>query len=318
MLDLLDAPLRLTWDFPCRRAGLDSGDLHRIAERIVAAGVFFVSLEGAPLRSAGLASLLDYLLDGGCQVRLSCNGSDEELARLDSLADRPVELLLDPGAPACSQAGSFDETALDACLQRIRQAGIEPGLTLTPLRDNLASLPALLRYCQSRQVKRLRLPNANIGTRFERYRPDALPRWSDLEEFAAAWSRETFAALDWPALEIHDLFLWEILAPDSRQARSEYGGCQAGNSLGHIDVDGSLHPCAAWPAPLGSLLDSPLEQLWQGPERLAVRRHVATTPPGCLSCRDLPICFGGCRGLALHLNRLHGERDLMCRGPRRS
>ncbi|MDT8440976.1 MAG: SPASM domain-containing protein [Desulfuromonadales bacterium] len=317
-LDLLDTPLRLTWDFPCRDSGLHDSDLLRIADRIVDAGLFFVSLEGAPLRAPACIPLLDRLLAGGCQVRLVCNGSEEELSGLGRLTDRPVELLLEVGTRLGNTDGHMDASALDATLEQMRRAGAEPGLTLTPLRANLGTLAALLRFCQARQVKRLRLPNANIGARFECYRPDDLPRWSDLEAFAAAWRRETFAVSDWPTLEIHDLFLWEILAPDNRQARAEYGGCQAGNSLGHVDADGLLHPCAAWPAPLGALLDAPLEQLWRSPQRLTTRRQVATTPAGCQGCRDLPICFGGCRGLALHLNQANGERDLMCRAPRRN
>jgi radical SAM protein with 4Fe4S-binding SPASM domain len=106
------------------------------------------------------------------------------------------------------------------------------------------------------------------------------------------------------------------MTPGQQQNRSEYGGCQAGNSLGHVDTQGVVHPCAAWPQPLGQLPDQTLEDVWAGAQRLAVREHISRTPEGCHDCTDLGLCFGGCRGLAFHLNRSKGERDLMCSGSR--
>ena len=118
-------------------------------------------------------------------------------------------------------------------------------------------------------------------------------------------------------MEIHDRFLWEIMTPELEQARSEYGGCQAGNSLGHVDAVGNVYACAAWPEAFGSLRDVSLDELWRSPERLAIRQKITEMPTGCLGCRDYALCLGGCRGLGGRLNRQGEGRDLMCREPRR-
>ncbi|GAB6082003.1 hypothetical protein JCM30471_09170 [Desulfuromonas carbonis] len=117
------------------------------------------------------------------------------------------------------------------------------------------------------------------------------------------------------ALEVHDLFLWEILFPGGGGERSEYGGCQAGNSVGYVDASGDLYPCSSWPRLIGSLLEHSLDELWHSAQRLAIREQIATVPAGCRGCRDYPVCFGGCRGLAETF--AHGtERDPACDGPR--
>ena len=106
-----------------------------------------------------------------------------------------------------------------------------------------------------------------------------------------------------------------LLFPDGGVARSEYGGCQAANSLAHIDSHGVVHPCVSWPQPLGSLLDHTLYDIWQGPSRQSARDEIAAVPSGCEGCRDYSIWFGGCRGLSRLDHNLKG-RDPMCKGPR--
>ncbi|MDY6848492.1 MAG: SPASM domain-containing protein [Geoalkalibacter sp.] len=120
------------------------------------------------------------------------------------------------------------------------------------------------------------------------------------------------------ALEIHDLFLWELLHPDANRRREGYAGCQAANSLAHVAASGDLMPCSSWPLSLGSLLEEGLLELWQSPCRFEVRRMIEALPGDCRRCRDLRVCFGGCRGLALSRgDRGHRQaRDLMCAGSR--
>ncbi|PLX88462.1 MAG: hypothetical protein C0614_02510 [Desulfuromonas sp.] len=315
-LDLLDAPLRLTWAIAGNRSPLNTAQLSTIAGRIADAGLFFVTLDNAPLLNPAWRCLVECLVDQGCQVRLVCQGSDDELEQLTALAERSVELLFDVARLVNGQNGLLDLAVLTSTLEKMRTIGFDPALSLTPLRHHLPAIPKLLRFCQDHKVRRLRLPNATIVGSFAGYGPGDLPNWPDLQNFSQHWAEQTWEGGDWPILEIHDLFLWEILTPGDLKSRAEYGGCQAGNSLAHVDDDGQLHPCSAWPHLLGSLLTSSLEELWQGTERFAVRRLVEQAPQGCVGCRDLALCQGGCRGLGITLNRECGERDLMCRGPR--
>lgn len=324
-LDLLDTPVRLTWDFPAvvsgnRVTGQAGVRLSAVAERVADGGVFIVTLQGRPLLHPALGDVLG-VLAGGCQVLITCHGGSEELVRFAQLPRAGYQLLLDVSGFVDVDRG-VDTDRLRAVVHELREQGCEPVFSLTPLRKNLCYIPDLLRFCSEYQVPKFRLPNAHIGDSFHAYSAADLPRWQDLDNFRECWLEFMKEPCRLPAMEIHDLFLWEIMTPDEHESggqaqnRSEYGGCQAGNSLGHIDLQGVVHPCAAWPQPLGQLPGQSLADIWAGRERLAVREHIAGTPDGCRDCSDLDSCFGGCRGLAFHLNRAGGERDLMCSGPR--
>lgn len=314
-LDLLDTPVRLTWDLHGAAAPLDTDEMLAVAAGIADGGVFYVTLEERPLVHPEIHGIVALLAGAGCQLQLACAGSSAELPALRQL---PAPL---PGVQL-DVAGFVEKGELDA--QRLRQVftalcncGIAATLRLTPLADKLAVIPQLLDFCATHGVGRLKLSNARIGDSFPADAPEQLPRWSDLELFQTLWDKQGLPLPETLQLEIHDRFLWEIMAPELEQARSEYGGCQAANSLGHVDASGNVYACAAWPEKLGSLLDASLDEIWRSSGRLALRERIAKTPDGCLGCRDYALCLGGCRGLGELLNQGCGGRDLMCRQPRR-
>lgn len=313
-LDLLDTPVRLTWDFPDGATGADGPSLPAVAESILDAGVFFVTLQGRPLLHPAIGDVLD-ILAGRCQLLLTCCGSQEELTNIARIPPSGVQLLLNVTSFARVDK-KVDLDHLLTIIQTLRASGHEPHLALTPLAKNLSEIPALLRFSSDHGIPGFKLPNAHIGDSFHAYQTEELPRWPDLESFRQLWSDFVAEGCRLPNMEIHDLFLWEIMTPDQKQNRAEYGGCQAGNSLGHVDCRGVVHPCAAWPEPLGQLPGQSLQDIWSGRKRSAVCEKIAQTPQGCHECSALDICFGGCRGLARTLNRSAGERDLMCSGPR--
>ena len=313
-IDLLDAPVRLTWDLHGPGAPLDRETMLAVAGRIAAAGVFYVTLQERPLLHPAISAILGTLATGGCRVSVICSGASLELESACNLAKVPASVQLD-AALALTGSG-FDPTPLAAALETLRQAGIDPLVTLIPLRSNLAVIPELFAFCQSHGVGCFKLPNARIGDTFRGYGAEELPGPDDLDRFRALWQRGLKTAAGATKLEIHDRFLWEIMTPGDDQARSEYGGCQAANSLGHVDAQGTVFACEAWPEPLGSLLDMELEEIWQSPRRHAVRERVAAIPDGCRGCRDYALCLGGCRGLGECLGESGGGRDLMCRAPR--
>jgi GeoRSP system SPASM domain protein len=245
---------------------------------------------------------------------VACSGSDAELAGLDKLP-ASAQLLLDVQG-FLQPGGGLDVTRLQGVLERTQARNFNLSLSLTPLRSNLLQIPELIRFCSEQNVPRFKLPNAHIGDSFHQYSVDDLPRWQDLESFSVVWQEFIQDMPDLPAMDIHDLFLWEIMTPGQEKARSEYGGCQAGNSLAHVDVAGIVHPCAAWPQPLGRLSEQSLDEVWGGQARHAIVEEIAKNPAGCKGCNDLDICFGGCRGLGKFLNQKNSGRDLMCREPR--
>ncbi len=313
-LDLLDTPVRLTWDFPDDATGQQGPSMPAVAMAVMDAGVFFVTLQGRPLLHPAIDEVLE-ILGGGCQLLLTCCGSQDELTRLAQLSPSGVQLLLNITSFARDEE-KIDLNHLLKVVLALREFGYEPHIAFTPLRENLNNIPELLSFCSEQKIPKFKLPNAHIGDSFHDYSAEQLPRWQDLEAFRETWKGFVESGCSLPEMEIHDLFLWEIMTPGQMQNRAEYGGCQAGNSLSHVDCHGVVHPCAAWPQPLGRLPEQSLEEIWNSSERFAVCESIAQSPEGCHECSDLDICFGGCRGLARNLNRSAGERDLMCSGPR--
>ncbi len=306
-IDLLDTPLRISWCLS-PEGSLPVADMLIVAERLVEAGVFFVTLEDRPLAHPAIHDILRILADGGCQVILTCEGTAAEFNSLQP--GLPIRQLYLDVAPCLVRD---DLTPLSQALETIRNRGFEPGLLLVPRHGNVAKIPQLFEFCRAHKVARFKLPNVGIDGSVRSLAEAALVTPDDLQVLAGKLGPDAASGLQ---LEVHDLFLWELLCPDQQESRSEYGGCQAANSLGHVDRDGNLLPCSSWPQKLGSLLNHSVETLWALPERQRVRDEIAATPEGCRGCRDLSSCFGGCRGLARTFNRHQGSRDPMCREPR--
>ncbi len=310
-IDSLDTPLRVTWDLCAPEMSASDADAQKVAERLAEAQLFYVTLERTPLLHPSFKAIADMLAAAGCQLLVVSRGSSAEMSALTAL---PV------GATLLLELDDFvgptgvDYRELEKACNAIRQAGVSFGLSLIPTRERLALIGSILQFCLQQQIPRFKLPNRRINDNFSAANRSELVRPEDVDLFRQQ-------AADFPdfqahlQLDVHDLFLWEILFPDGGVARSEYGGCQAANSLAHIDTFGVVHPCVSWPQPLGSLLDASFYDIWQAAARKAVRAGIASVPTGCVGCRDYDLCFGGCRGLS-RIDPDFNGRDLMCEGTR--
>lgn len=313
-IDLLDTPLRVTWDLHGPDGRAEPARAVGIAERLVEGGVFFVTLEERPLAHPAYLELASVLKGGGCTVQVRYGSTAAERSALTA-GCRADALLLEV-APYLDAGGNCDTTALRAEIETLRRSGLEPSLVLTPTRVNLPLLPRLMALCREAGVGRFKLPNTKVDDSFSRSAGGLLPQPDDLSRLAEAL-RDAAACRQGLELEIHDLFLWELFFPPGASAgRSEYGGCQAANSLAHVTVDGQVYACSSWPEPLGSLVETSLLEIWAAPRRLALRQAIAAVPTGCAGCRDYQRCFGGCRGLSATLAPNGAGRDLLCAGRR--
>lgn len=308
-IDLLDAPLRVSWDICHSEEWLSEDQLRLIAQQLLDAGVFYVTLEGSPLKHPTIISLLDQLTAGDCQVALLLNGEPAELALLEAIP-ASVSLFLD--CAVTTVAGRLDQSALRQTLLQFRAVRREPALFWVPRHKELSLLLDLLNFCAAESVRCFKLPNQKISANSDRSSVLQLPDCNDLEQLAELIKSAGLPEIPHLQLEVHDLFLWELLQPLSGGQRSEYGGCQAANSLGHIDDSGLLFPCSSWPEPLGQLLQVDLLDLWQSPQRLQIRENIAQVPLGCEGCREYDSCLGGCRGLANFCRDDGLKRDLLC------
>lgn len=310
-IDSLDTPLRVTWDLSTPEEVAASADALQVAERLVEAQLFYVTLERVPLLHPEFRAVVEKLSSAGCQILVVSQGSRKELSFLDALPNGATLLL---EVETFLAAAEVDFPRLEEVCQSIREAGVDFGLSLIPTRQRLNAIGPLIDFCLEQNIPRFKLPNMRINDNFSAGIRDWLVRPEDIERLRQQ-------AVNFPdfrgrlQLDVHDLFIWEILFPDGGVARSEYGGCQAANSLAHVDLNGVVHPCVSWPLPLGSLLESSFYAIWQASGRQAVRSEINSVPPGCKGCRDYSLCFGGCRGLSRLDESLNG-RDAMCHGKR--
>jgi GeoRSP system SPASM domain protein len=309
-VDLLDAPLRVSWDFFSDTDSSLSGEqLLQIATALTDAGLFYVTLENRPLKHPAVIPVVDQLLSGGCQVALIADADSEQL---NSLAELPpgVNLFLD--AAACVAEKHLDQQQLAGFFQQIRSLQLNASLLWLPRSGQLPLILDFIQFCEQNGVPCFKLPNQKIGANPGCSERESLPDCKDLQQFSVLLNQAELPKTSSLQLEVHDLFLWELLQPLCGGKRSEYGGCQAANSLGHIDHLGELWPCSSWPQSLGNLLGTELLDLWQSSGRLAVRAQITGIPTGCDGCRDYQICFGGCRGLATFCREDDLGRDLLC------
>ncbi len=311
-LDLLDTPVRATWDLHAGDGGMPAADADRVLRRLIEARLFFVTLERTPLLHPECDAIVFGLGSAGMQVLVMTEGGDAELQALSSLPPEKAGIMLNL-APFVD-AASPDFAAIERVVGEIRSRGFDPGISLVPSNENIDWIVPLLDFCNQLAVPRFKLPNVRIDDNFQQSGRGRLLRPGDLEKLRNRISGRP-VSVGSVELEIHDLFLWEMMSPDRAGSRSEYGGCQAANSLAHINRDGSVLPCVSWPEPLGSLLENSFAEIWSSGARTDVCARIASRPPGCGSCRDYEVCFGGCRGLAQFLDT-DGGLDPMCNGAR--
>jgi len=282
-----------------------------LAERLVEAGLFELTLTGRPLRCPVLNEILGILAGRGMQVSLVVMADDRDL--LPVTGRLPERVLLDLG-PSPGDAVP-DWRGIEGHVQSLREAGCLPGLQLLPLRCTLGLLPDLFLLANDLAVDRVILPNVPLTDCAAGNLGSQLLRAEDLRSFTGFWDRIDPRPPIPSGLVVHDLFLWEILCPGQR--RDHYSGCQAGNSLGHLAAAGILYPCSSWDQPLGSLFDAAINDLWQQDLRRSIRDDISRQPDGCNGCGIYSRCLAGCRGLSRAFPEC-GGRDLMCSGCRDS
>lgn len=303
-LDLLDAPLRLTWTM--RQDRLAAPELLRLADRLAAAGLFFVTLRGDFVRFPRLPELVAILCGAGVRVTVQADIRLPELPATDDDVvwqfDLTTALLAGTGFPE-----------LGALIRRRTLDSENLQLALVPLRPLLPRLPELLALAEREGVGTLTLPNVPLVDDIGGLTP-LVPDARDLAAFRHVFGGGAATGFG-GELVVHDLFLWEILCPGRN--REHYAGCQAGNSLAHLDAAGHLHPCISWPRDLGSLLAHDLPDLWQTAARHEVLAAIGGLPVDCRTCAIRDCCHGGCRGLASSLRPANAAgRDLLCARPR--
>ncbi len=97
---------------------------------------------------------------------------------------------------------------------------------------------------------------------------------------------------DHHALEVFKL--QSFRNPPTQSLRLDPGAriCQAGNTAIHVQPNGNVTPCVAWPMPLGNLLKSSLKDIWNdSPELQPIRATRREDREGCGGCAHEHACL---------------------------
>lgn len=173
-------------------------------------------------------------------------------------------------------------------------------VSFTPDEDTIGALPDVLEEFAGSGARELRLRNVNAVRAVAAKGHVPVPRAGQVRDACGEIARSA-VDLAGKKLVVHDYFLWNALRerfPAAVGDRVEFGGCQAGGALVHVDWDGNVYPCDSLPIRLGNLLETPFDRIWRSPARESVFAAIRATPDACEHCGSHAGCLGGCRGLA--------------------
>jgi radical SAM protein with 4Fe4S-binding SPASM domain len=70
-------------------------------------------------------------------------------------------------------------------------------------------------------------------------------------------------------------------------------GCSACDGLLSVAPNGDILPCSSYPEPVGNLLTSAFQDIWNSP-RVTSLRNKEEAPSQCFSCDNFALCNGAC------------------------
>jgi len=295
---------------------LDEAGALRVVARLAEAGVLSVNLAGGePFLRPDLLVIVDALAAAGVAVDVSTNGFALGDGTIAELAARPVysvqvsvDGLRDEHDRFRGRPGSYD--AALGSLARLAAAGFRTSVSMVVTRRNAGDVAAVAETAAALGCAAFKplpfLPAGRGAARRDELSLDG-PGLVGLARTIAGL-RERYAG----SMSVFgDSTMPFLLEGRSAGARGRgcgpdaAVGCSAGRSGLYVGSDGVAYPCPFFKDfPLGSLLETRLEDLWaDAPFLNELRRMTAADLAGdggpCSGCGHLGAeCSGGCRAAA--------------------
>jgi radical SAM protein with 4Fe4S-binding SPASM domain len=280
------------------------------------AGVMTVAFGGGePVTRDDLGLLAEEARARGLTPVLTTSGlglSPAKVARLTSFAQ--VNVSYDGAAEEYAQVRGFDGArAAEAAIALLAQSGIRVGVNVVLTRSTFHALPDTLRRARALGASEAQLLRykpagraASLDYLTRRLSPEQVDglgetlRSLSLEHAPAGFSLRIDCSMV-PFLS-GDAALYA--APETL-VRAGIFGCEGGQALAAVKVDGSVAPCSfvastslvAGDLTSGHALDADLAR-WRG--------FTASAPEPCRSCAMAQVCKGGCKAVSLFVDGVHG------------
>ena len=290
--------------------------LERELDALRDAGVFTVAFGGGePTTRDDLDVLASAARARGITPVLTTSGlglTDARLERLRAFAQ--VNVSYDGDAATYAGVRGFDGApAAERAIERLASAGIRVGVNVVLTRGSFPRVGDTLRRARSLgacEGQLLRYKPAGRAASLDylaRRLTDAQAR--SLGRTLRALSAELCASGDFhvriDCALVALLSADEALAADpGRLARFGVFGCEAGGALAAFTVQGRVSPCSfAGPTSLDA---TSLADHGSDPELERWRAYARAPAEPCASCTLRPVCRGGCKVVAAHVDGAHG------------
>ncbi len=280
------------------------------------AGVMTVAFGGGePVTRDDLGLLADEARKRGLTPVLTTSGlglSPSKAARLGSFAQ--VNVSYDGASEAYRDVRGFDGSrAAEGAIALLVQAGIRVGVNVVLTRATLPALPETLRRARAlgaSEAQLLRYKPAGRAAKLDyltrRLTAEQVDGFAEtlraltLEHVASGFSIRIdcamvpFLAGD-PALYV---------SPETL-ARAGVFGCEGGQALASVKVDGRVAPCSFVES---TALDA--SALVRGhetdPDLARWRAYASNAAEPCASCAIASVCKGGCKAVSAFVDGVHG------------
>jgi len=287
-------------------------------DALAEAGVMTVAFGGGePVTRDDLGVLADAARARGLTPVLTTSGlglSAARVARLGLQGFAQVNVSYDGGAEAYAQVRGFDGAhAAEAAITLLSQSGVRVGVNVVLTSATLAALPETLRRARAigaSEAQLLRYKPAGRAASLDylarRLTPEqvlafpAMLRALSVEHAPAGFSIRIdcsmvpFLAGD-PAL----------YASPELLVRAGIFGCEGGQALASVKVDGHVAPCSFVPT-TALLAEGLVRDHQHDPDLTRWRAYPSTAPEPCASCAIASVCKGGCKAVSTFVDGVHG------------
>lgn len=262
---------------------------------------------GEPLVRKDIDELLAHSARRGLVNVIATNGTliDAGRAReLKRLGVRGIAVGFDSTDPSIHNEIRRSPTAFDRAMRGIeacKAAGMVVQINFTAMRENLATLPDVIRFCHEiradimlcYQLVPMGRGSAIVDSALSAEETRELVSTVRRMQRDAVTIVEPVAAPQyWPHLLGRD-----HTGEKPPMSGDAFHGCAAGWGLLYVKPNGNVWPCPFVPISGGSVRDKSLREIWEQSDIFMKLRDRSQLKGKCGECENKEIC-GGCRGKA--------------------
>lgn len=277
---------------------LTTGEGRRLIDQIQAAGFRLLIFSGGePLIREDLTELIAHAASRGLKSAMGSNGTLLTAAKARRLKEAGLDgiaISIDSAEPDSHNRFRNSPDGWEKAVQGIRharEAGLKVQINMTLKEDNVDDFDRVARLAEELDVASLH-PFFLVPTgRAVNMEEDALKHERYYQVLRNVLQRQRTTRIEIkPTCAPQFMPLARSLHLEMRYSR----GCLAGVGYCSILPNGDVHICPYLPVKVGSVRETPFEELWRDNPVLRDLRNYKKYEGACGSCRDIGIC-GGCR-----------------------